>query len=91
MNNLSTAEIAEQKEILVQNGTLCLKCGSLNEALVREDGSRVLKEAQGKVMTCDKCKGMDTGYEFAVSTGADMKVRFISPLEDGFMPVEDEE
>lgn len=91
MDNLSAAEIAEQKEILVQNGTLCLKCGSLNEDLVREDGSRVLKEAPGKATVCDKCKGMDTGYGFAVSTGSGMKVRFTSPLEAGFIPVEDEE
>lgn len=91
MDNFSAADIAEQKEILVQNGTVCLKCGSLNKDLVREDGSRVLKEAPGKVIVCDECKGMETGYKFAISTGADMKVRFTSPLEAGFMPVEDEE
>lgn len=63
MNNLSTAEVAEE--------------------------NRVLKEAPSKVIVWDKCKGMNTGYGF--DGVENNEVIYKSPLEDGFIPVEEAE
>ncbi|MGL5190882.1 MAG: hypothetical protein ACRC7S_14670 [Cetobacterium sp.] len=40
---------------LLTNGTLCWKCGKLNESLIGED--RILKAPSGWIYTCEKCKG----------------------------------
>lgn len=78
-----------QEQLLKENGTLCYICGCMNEDLV-EEGSRLLKESQGKPYICDMCKSaMDTGYKMDVIENNE--VVFTSLLEDGFMPVEDEE
>lgn len=78
-----------QEQLLKENGTLCYRCGCMNEDLV-EEGSRLLKESPGKPYICSVCKMvMDTGYTPDVIENNE--VVFTSLLEDGFMPVEDKE
>lgn len=77
-----------QEQLLIENGTLCYRCGGMNEELV-EEGSRLLKESPGKPYICDICKSvMDTGYKMDVIENNE--VVFTSLLEDGFIPVESE-
>ena len=42
---------------LVENGTLCSKCGELNVNLIGEDN--ILKTPTGNKYICDKCIGGD--------------------------------
>ena len=40
---------------LIENGTLCSKCGELNVNLIGED--KILKTPSGRKYICDKCTG----------------------------------
>ena len=40
---------------LIENGTLCSKCGELNVNLIGED--KILKTPSGEIYICEKCIG----------------------------------
>ena len=55
MDSVMSIDEKNQELELIENGTLCSKCGELNINLIGED--KILKTPSGERYICDKCIG----------------------------------
>ena len=55
MDSVMSIDDKNQELELIENGTLCSKCGELNINLIGED--KILKTPSGERYICDKCIG----------------------------------
>lgn len=58
---IASIDDKNQELELVENGTLCSKCGELNVNLIGED--KILKTPSGERYICDKCIGGTSNNE----------------------------